>query len=35
MQEIYLDSDVKTPIIFVLSSGADPTSLIFNLAKEK
>jgi dynein heavy chain len=25
MQEIYLASDVKTPIIFVLSSGADPT----------
>jgi dynein heavy chain len=25
MSEIYLDSDVKTPIIFVLSSGADPT----------
>ena len=25
MSEIYDDSDVKTPIIFVLSSGADPT----------
>lgn len=25
MSEIYLDSDVKTPIIYVLSSGADPT----------
>jgi len=25
MQEIYLSSDVTTPIIFVLSSGADPT----------
>mgnify|MGYP006075135305 CR=1 FL=1 len=35
MQTVYDDSDVKTPIIFVLSSGADPTQLIFNLAKEK
>jgi len=34
MSEIYLDSDVKTPIIFVLSSGADPTQYIFGLAKE-
>jgi dynein heavy chain len=35
MQEIYLSSDVKTPIIFVLSSGADPTQLVINFAKEK
>lgn len=35
MSEIYLDSDVKTPIIFVLSSGADPTQYIFGIAKEK
>lgn len=33
MQEIYSESDVKTPIIFVLSSGADPTSTIYNYAK--
>lgn len=35
MNEIYIDTDVKTPIIFVLSSGADPTSLIYGLAKDK
>lgn len=35
MQEIYQSSDIKTPIIFVLSSGADPTQLIFNLAKDR
>lgn len=32
MAEIYNDSDVKTPIIFVLSTGADPTSLILTFA---
>ena len=26
MEKIYVDSDYKTPIIFVLSAGADPTS---------
>jgi proline dehydrogenase len=35
MGEVYKDSDVKTPIIFVLSSGADPTQLVYNFAKEK
>lgn len=35
MTEIHESSDVKTPIIFVLSSGADPTSIIYNFAKEK
>ena len=35
MNKIYEASDVKTPIIFVLSSGADPTQYIFNLAKDK
>lgn len=35
MQEIYDNSDVKTPMIFVLSAGADPTSLVYNFAKEK
>lgn len=35
MGDVYKDSDVKTPIIFVLSSGADPTQLVYNFAKEK
>ena len=35
MSAIYADSDVKTPIIFVLSQGADPTSAVFNFAKER
>lgn len=35
MEEIYGNSDVKTPIIFVLSAGADPTSLVYNFAKER
>ena len=26
MEKLYFDSDFKTPIIFVLSAGADPTS---------
>jgi dynein heavy chain len=35
MADVYKDSDVKTPIIFVLSSGADPTQLVMNFAKDK
>jgi dynein heavy chain len=35
MQEIYQDSDVRTPVIFVLSQGADPTSQVYNFAKQK
>ena len=33
MENIYVDSDIKTPIIFVLSSGADPTSNVIIFAK--
>jgi len=32
MDNIYNDSDVCTPVIFVLSTGADPTSLIMSFA---
>ena len=35
MSNIYADSDNKTPIIFVLSQGADPTDTILNFAKER
>ena len=33
--DIYTDSDCQTPIIFVLSKGADPSSSIKKIAKEK
>ena len=29
MESLHADSDVKTPIIFVLSSGADPKSNLY------
>lgn len=32
MDKLYADSDVATPIIFVLSQGADPTSQITGFA---
>jgi len=35
MSSIHADSDNKTPIIFVLSQGADPTESILNFAKER
>ncbi|EGR30998.1 hypothetical protein IMG5_119660 [Ichthyophthirius multifiliis] len=35
METIHQDSDFQTPIIFVLSQGADPSSLILNFAQEK
>jgi dynein heavy chain len=34
MEEIYHSSESHTPIIFILSPGADPTQTIFKLAKE-
>ena len=33
MDKIYADSDTKTPIIFVLSQGADPTSNVISFTK--
>lgn len=35
MENVYNDSDCYTPIIFILSSGADPTQLLLKLAKQK
>ena len=35
MDVIYADTDVKTPLIFVLSAGADPTSSLIKFAKER
>ena len=33
MDTIYAESDKVTPIIFVLSTGADPRELLLNFAK--
>jgi dynein heavy chain len=35
MDVIYQDTDVKTPLIFVLSAGADPTGSLIKFAKER
>jgi dynein heavy chain len=35
MEEIYKDLDNKTPCIFVLSSGADPTGTLLRFARKK
>lgn len=35
LDEIYATSDYKTPIIFILSTGADPTSSLLKYAAEK
>jgi dynein heavy chain len=34
MEEVYADSDERTPVIFILSPGADPTQVLFKLAKD-
>jgi dynein heavy chain len=34
MEAIYLDSDCKTPVVFILSQGADPTTGLYKFAKE-
>jgi len=33
--DVYNDSDASTPIIFVLSSGADPSELLFRFARDR
>ena len=35
LDEIYATSDYKTPIIFILSTGADPTSSLLKYSQEK
>ena len=35
MEELYDDSDKKTPVIFVLSQGADPTIQLVKFAEAK
>jgi dynein heavy chain len=35
MDVIYQDTDVKTPLIFVLSAGADPTGSLIKFAKDR
>lgn len=35
MEEVYAETNCKTPIIFVLSQGADPMSLMMRLAEDK
>lgn len=35
MEDIYRDLDAMTPLIFVLSTGADPTNQLYKFAEEK
>ena len=35
MTEVYKDTDYRTPVVFVLSTGADPTGLLLQLAKQR
>ncbi|OQR92667.1 dynein heavy chain, partial [Thraustotheca clavata] len=35
MEEIFKDTDKKTPCIFVLSAGADPTGMLLRFAKDR
>jgi len=35
MEVIYADTDYKTPLIFILSTGADPTSQLLKFAQSK
>ena len=34
MADVYADTDYKTPVVFILSTGADPTGMLFTLAKK-
>lgn len=35
MDTLFSDCDKRTPIIFILSQGADPTTSLYKFAKEK
>jgi dynein heavy chain len=35
LEDVFKDTDSRTPVIFVLSQGADPTSLLFKFAKDR
>lgn len=35
MEILYADTDYKTPLIFILSTGADPTSQLLKFAQSK
>ena len=35
MVDVFADTDYKTPVIFILSTGADPTGMLMNLAKTR
>ena len=35
LEDVYKDTDFKTPIIFVLSTGADPTGILLRFAKQR
>jgi len=35
MEEVFADSDCKTPVIFILSQGADPSDQIIKFSREK
>jgi dynein heavy chain len=35
MNDVYDETDRKTPVVFILSTGADPTGMLLTLAKQK
>lgn len=35
MEDVYAESDCRTPVIFILSQGADPSNQLIKFAKEK
>lgn len=35
MEVVYADTDCKTPLIFILSTGADPTATLLKFAQQK
>ena len=35
MESIYKDTDKFTPLIFILSTGADPTEMLYKFSRDK